>query len=75
MAAGAINLIYDDNDDDDDDQGPEEVVAIAAERVRVGVSVDSGATDNAVGLDDLPACVVPEGPPGKPFSNASGGDI
>jgi hypothetical protein len=48
---------------------------MAAERVRVGVAVESGATDNVVGLDDLPRGVVPDGPPGKPFSNASGGDI
>ena len=41
----------------------------------MGVAADSGASDSVIGLDDLPAGVVPQGPPGKPFSNASGGDI
>ena len=48
---------------------------MAAEKIRVGVAADSGATGNVIGLDDLPAGVVPQGPPGRPFSNASGGDI
>ena len=30
---------------------------------------------SSIGLGDLPAGVKPTGPPGKPFSNASGGDI
>ena len=50
-------------------------VAALAAKVRVGVAADSGATDNVIGLDDLPDGVVPEGPAGPPFSNASGGDI
>jgi hypothetical protein len=66
------NLIFD--DDDDEPEGPE-LVAVASDKVRVGVAVDSGASDNVIGLDDLPAGVVPEGPVGPPFSNASGGDI
>ena len=37
--------------------------------------MDSGASANVIGLDDLPEGCVPVGPPGKPFSNASGGDI
>jgi hypothetical protein len=71
--AGSVNLLYD--DDDGDEEQAEGVVAMAAEKIRVGVAADSGATDNVIGLDDLPAGVVPEGPPGPPFSNASGGDI
>ena len=71
---GCCNLIFDDEDDDEVAQ-VEEVVAVACEEVHVGVAVDSGATHNVIGLDDLPAGVTPEGPPGKPFSNASGGDI
>jgi hypothetical protein len=69
----SCNLIFDDDDGDD----AEEVVAVAAPaaKVRVGVAADSGATDNVIGLDDLPDGVVPEGPAGPPFSNASGGDI
>ena len=69
----SLNLIFDDDDGDD----AEEVVAVAAvaEKVRVGVAADSGATDNVIGLDDLPDGVIPEGPPGAPFSNASGGAI
>ena len=51
------------------------MVAIATERVCVGVAVDSGASANVIGLDDLPPGCVPEGPIGPPFSNASGGDI
>ena len=75
--AASVNLIFDDDDDDEDEanQVEEEVVAIATERVRVGVAVDSGASANVIGLDDLPPGCVPEGPIGPPFSNASGGDI
>jgi len=68
-----VNLIFD--DESESDEPPSELVAVAAERIRVGVAVDSGASDNVIGLDDLPAGVVPEGPVGPPFSNASGGDI
>ena len=39
------------------------------------MAVDSGTTYNVFGLGDLPPGVTPEGPPGKPLSNASGGDI
>ena len=39
------------------------------------MAVDSGATDDVIGLDDLPYGVVPEGPPGRPFTNASGGHV
>ena len=63
--------IYDDEDGDE----PEQVAVVTNEKIRVGVAADSGATDNVIGLDDLPAGVVPEGPIGPPFSNASGGDI
>ena len=68
-----MNLIFDDGEDED--AQAEEFVAVANEKVRVGVAADSGASDNVIGLDDLPAGVKPTGPPGKPFSNASGGDI
>lgn len=70
-SAGCCNLIF----DDEDVEEPEQVAVVACEKVRVGVAADSGATDNVIGLDDLPAGVVPEGPIGPPFSNASGGDI
>jgi len=73
QTGGSVNLIFD--DDDDEDAPDEELVAMASEKIRVGVAADSGATDNVIGLDDLPAGVVPEGPPGPPFSNASGGAI
>ena len=73
----SINLIFDDDDEDEDEalRVEEEVIAVADEKVRVGVAVDSGATANVIGLDDLPKGCVPEGPVGAPFSNASGGDI
>jgi len=71
VRAESCNLIFDEDDCDE----PAGVVAIAAAKVRVGVAADSGATDNVIGLDDLPDGVVPEGPPGPPFSIASGGDI
>ena len=71
--AATVNLIYDDDDEQAERQQTEEVVAVASGRVRVGVAVDSGATDNVIG--HLPSDVVPGGPVGKPFSNASGGDI
>ena len=70
--AGTANLIFDDDEGDEDVQ---DFVAAADEKIRVGVAADSGASDNLIGLDDLPAGVKPTGPPGKPFSNASGGDI
>ena len=66
-----MNLIF----DDDDDEDARDQIAVAADKIRVGVAVDSGASDNVIGLDDLPAGVVPSGPVGPPFSNASGGDI
>ena len=70
----SVNLTFDDDDGDEDVQA-EGLVAMAAEKIRVGVAADSGATDNVIGFDGLPAGVIPEGPPGPPFSNASGGDI
>ena len=69
-----MNLIFDDGDGDEYVQA-EGFVAVADEKIRVGVAADSGASDNVIGLDDLPAGVEPMGPSGKPFSNASGGDI
>ena len=76
-AENSTNLIFDDDDEDEDEalRVEEEVIAVADEKVRVGVAVDSGATANVIGLDDLPKGCVPEGPVGAPFSNASGGDI
>jgi hypothetical protein len=72
--SGSVNLIFDDNDGDEEEQAGE-LVAMASEEIRVGVAADSGATDTVIGLDDLPAGVVPDGPAGPPFSNASGGAI
>ncbi len=69
--AGSVNLLFED-DDGDEEMQDEGFVAMAAEKIRVGVAADSGATDNVIGLGDLPAGVFPEGPPGPPFSNASG---
>jgi hypothetical protein len=48
---------------------------MAGEEVEVDVAADSGASDNVIPPEDLPAGVEPTGPPGKPFTNASGGDI
>ena len=73
-AAGTANLIFDDGDDDAEPDAAE-LVAVASHKIRVGVAVGSGASDNAIGLDDPPAGVVPGGPPGPPFSDARGGDI
>ena len=38
-----------------------EMVAVASDKVRVEVAVGSGAADNVIGLDDLPAGVSPRG--------------
>ena len=62
---GCIGLVYDE---------PEETVAMAGP-TRASVALDSGASDNVIGPDDLPEGVEPTGPVGNPFSNASGGDI
>ena len=72
-AAGSANFRFDDCGNED--VQAEEFVAIANEKVRVGIVADSGASDNVIGFDDLPAGIKPAGPPGKPFSNASGGGI
>ena len=72
-----INLLY---DDEDEEEQPGAAMEVAAEdrkpqTVRIGVALDSGATDNVIDPDDLPKGVELTGPIGKPFSNASGGDI
>ena len=71
-----MNLLHGDDDDGDGDQ-VEEVVAAAGppKKVEVAVAIDSGDTDNVVNPNDLPEGVELEGPVGKPFSNASGGDL
>ena len=66
---GGINAIFEDSDDED------ETVAVAAASMKASVALDSGASDHVIGLEDLPEGVVPEGPVGKPFTDASGGGI
>jgi hypothetical protein len=73
-AEAQVNLLYDDSDDDDDQAG---FVAniVKPKSVRIGVALDSGATDNVIDPDDLPEGVELTGPIGEPFKDASGGDI
>jgi hypothetical protein len=67
--SGCINLIY------DEPEAPGGTVGLAGVTSKVSVALDSGATANVIGLEDLPEDVEPTGPPGKPFTDASGGDI
>ena len=48
---------------------------MAGTTTTAAVALDSGASANVIGLEDLPEGVEPTGPVGKPFKNASDGDI
>ena len=66
---GGINAVFEDSEDED------ETVAAATTSTKASVALDSGASDHVIGLEDLPEGAVPEGPVGKPFTDASGGGI